>query len=327
MKKKMKWKKRLLLTAMLILCLLLAACSSNGKTSAPSGGQTAPGAPPMEDNGAAYDESAGLLPGADPKTGGDSGVYRDENAKIIRSADLEIQTTAYDQSFQTLERLTDRTGGYYESAETRGGGYYDQSAARYGSFTVRVPKDQYKAFMDSVGDVGHVTFSSESAEDVGEQYFDTEARLKTQRTKLDRLQTLLEKAATMEDIIDLENALAEVELQIEQLTGALRQYDSLVDYATIHITLSEVRRVSGQPDESAGLGARLAAAFSNGWASFSDGLGNLIVWCAYNFMGILLVLAAAVAAVIVLYRRRRAVALRAAEHQEPPEEPKPPKDP
>lgn len=64
-----------------------------------------------------------------------------------------------------------------------------------------------------------VTGQNEYKDDVSEAYYDTEARLKTQQTKLDRLHALLEQAATMEDIIALETALSETELQIEYLTG------------------------------------------------------------------------------------------------------------
>ena len=67
---------------------------------------------------------------------------------------------------------------------------------------------------------------SGSAEDVGQNYSDIELRLQTQRTKQERLLALLEKAATMEDIISLENALSETEYQIEQYTSDLKRYDS-----------------------------------------------------------------------------------------------------
>ena len=50
-------------------------------------------------------------------------------------------------------------------------------------------------------------------------------------------QALLEQADTMEDIISLENALGDVEYQIEQYSTELRRYDGLVDYATIGVEL------------------------------------------------------------------------------------------
>ena len=165
-----------------------------------------------------------------------AGVY--EDAKLIQRADYEVQTTDYPAAETALEALVERCGGYFEYQETSGGGYYESAARRWGSFTIRVPKEQYDAFSGSVGEVGHVVSQSGSAEDVGQNYSDIELRLQTQRTKQERLLALLEKAATMEDIISLENALSETEYQIEQYTSDLKRYDSLIDFATIELRLT-----------------------------------------------------------------------------------------
>ena len=95
-----------------------------------------------------------------------AGVY--EDAKLIQRADYEVQTTDYPTAETALEALVERCGGYFEYQETSGGGYYESAARRWGSFTIRVPKEQYDTFTGSVGGVGHVVSQSGSAEDVGE---------------------------------------------------------------------------------------------------------------------------------------------------------------
>ena len=145
---------------------------------------------------------------------------------------------------------------------------------------------------------------NQSSEEIGEVYFDTEARLRTQQTKQTRLLALLEQAATMEDIIDLENALSEVEYQIEQYSTELRRYDSLVDYATIGVELYEVRRLSDGAGTADRLGTRISTALSEGAQGAGEALGNVIVWCAYHLIA-LLVLAAAAAVVLAVCLRRR----------------------
>lgn len=100
---------------------------------------------------------------------------------------------------------------------------------------------------------------------MGQNYSDIELRLQTQRTKQERLLALLEKAATMEDIISLENALSETEYQIEQYTSDLKRYDSLIDFATIELRLTEVPD-QRRPGEVAPLGARVALCFWRGSA-------------------------------------------------------------
>ena len=48
----------------------------------------------------------------------------------------------------------------------------------------------------------------------------------------------------MEDIIALESAISETELEIEFLTGSLRKYDSKINFSTITLSLREVYRLS-----------------------------------------------------------------------------------
>lgn len=295
-------KRNRLLLPLALLLLLTCACSGGNSSSASSAGEEA--APeamaPMEatvaDQRLNFSESESAA--------GESRVYSDENAKLIRRASARLQTDDFSAAEAALNALVVEQGGYYESAAVEGGGYYDRNAARYGSYVIRVPKQAYDTFLSGVDGVGYVVSLNQSSEEIGEVYFDTEARLRTQQTKQTRLLALLEQAATMEDIIDLENALSEVEYQIEQYSTELRRYDSLVDYATIGVELYEVRRLSDGAGTADRLGTRISTALSEGAQGAGEALGNVIVWCAYHLIA-LLVLAAAAAVVLAVCLRRR----------------------
>ena len=127
-------------------------------------------------------------------------------------------------------------------------------------------------FLDQAGQAAHVTSRDEYAEDVSEAYYDNESRLSTQRTKLERLQLLLSQATVMEDIIALETAISETELEIEHLTGSLRKYDSLVGYSTVTLRLQEVYRLSSDEEPAITFGQRMGSAFTVGLAR---GINNL----------------------------------------------------
>ncbi|MCQ5030749.1 DUF4349 domain-containing protein [Flavonifractor sp. DFI.6.63] len=295
-------KRNRLLLPLALLLLLTCACSGGNSSSASSAGEEA--APeamaPMEatvaDQRLNFSESESAA--------GESRVYSDENAKLIRRASARLQTDDFSAAEAALNALVVEQGGYYESAAVEGGGYYDRNAARYGSYVIRVPRQAYDTFLSGVDGVGYVVSLNQSSEEIGEVYFDTEARLRTQQTKQTRLLALLEQAATMEDIIDLENALSEVEYQIEKYSTELRRYDSLVDYATIGVELYEVRRLSDGAGTADRLGTRISTALSEGAQGAGEALGNVIVWCAYHLIA-LLVLAAAAAVVLAVCLRRR----------------------
>ena len=148
-----------------------------------------------------------------------------------------------------------------------------------------------------------MTYSNTNTDDVSESYYDTEARLETARIKLGRLQELLAKATSMEDIITIESAISETEWDIENLSGTLRHYDALVDYATINVELSEVYKLSGQDEAVTTFGGRLGQSFVNGLKAVGNALEDLAVWLAYSWVW-LLVIAAVIVVVVRIIRRR-----------------------
>lgn len=226
-----------------------------------------------------------------------------ENVKIIYTADVNLESTRFDATVQGLNELVASAGGYFEYSNLEN---YN-SHYRSGSYTVRVPAEKFQSFCDSMGDLCQVNSISRNAQDVSEAYYDTESRLVTQQTKLARLQELLSRAELMEDIITLESAISDTELAIEQLTGSLRKYDSLVGYATVHIYLQEVYQLTEQEQPVIGFGAKLAAAFRTGCSRFVYGLQDLLISLARAWVGWLIFLAVVVVVVLVVWRiiRRR----------------------
>lgn len=294
---------KLLSALLLLVCLTLslAACSSASYSanSAPrpgAGGESADFAPAPS---SAPMDPGGILDGNYSTSAGSGSYY--ENTKVILTADLSLQSTDFEGAVAALDALVNAQKGYYESSEYSFGSYYG-SSARWGHFTVRVPRENYQAFLSAVGDVAHVTRRNTGTQDVGEAYYDAELHLKTLETKHERLLALLDKAELMEDIISLESALSEVEYQIQQYTSTLKRYDGLIDFATIRLDLEEVVRVTENPTEADPLHVRMGAALSKGWNDFCDSMADFAIWLAYNLVGVVIFLAIVAIAIVVLVR-------------------------
>ena len=93
----------------------------------------------------------------------------------------------------------------------------------------------------------------------------------------------------MEDIITLENALADVQYEIDMHTAELRRYDSLINYATFRINLEEVVKITQEPGPEDSFGVKLAASLKEGAAGFGDGLQALVLWIARNLIALVIV--------------------------------------
>lgn len=317
--------KQKLFAISLAALLLLAGCGGGdlaskgeGMNNAPASSAPSASAPSGEWNGTDYwdmDMSGGSAeapsmpePDMPQESAPGASIYQRPDAKLIRRAELSIQTEQFDESREALNKLVDDCGGYFEVASVHGGSYRDAYARRNGEYTVRVPAEKYNQFLSGTGDLGYVTSKDESSEDVGERYYDTESRLKTQRTKQERLLALLEKAETMEDIISLENALSNVEYEIEMYSSELNRYDALINFSTFQIYLNEVGQVTKEVGETASLGQRMAAGFQASVRNLGQGFRDFLIWASYNI--ILLVILAAVAAVAVTVGRRKLKKLR-----------------
>lgn len=232
-------------------------------------------------------------------------IYNDPDAKIIRTATLTIQTIDFDKAIKDLAELTEANGGYYETSNNNSGGYYDHAARRNAYFVIRIPKENYVAFRDAVGAIGHIYSFAENSKNVGEEYYDTEIRLETLRTKHDRLLALLADAKQMDDIISLQNALTDVEYEIDRLSSTLRKYDSLIDYSTFTVNLNEVIKINNEPGPQDGFGARLLAQLSDGLSSFGEGIQNFILWFARNIITLIIVAAVIFIAVKLIFRFKK----------------------
>ena len=246
-------------------------------------------------------EGAGAWNGDGQVGSGIDKSLSERGVKMIYSAHIEMQTLSYEQAVEDIAALVERSGAYFEQKNFSN----YSSGYRHASYTVRVPAEQFADFCAQVGTLCHVTWQDDSAENISEQYYDTQSRLETAQIKLARLQELLKKAENMEDIITIESAISDTELEIERLTGTLRQYDALVDYATVYLSLQEVYQLSNVEEPATSFASRMGAAFASGWRGFVGALESLAVALAYGWVWLLLLAAVGTVAGRLLWKRRR----------------------
>ena len=283
----------------LLLVLSLAACggSKSAEFTAEAPAASADMAYPMEPGMA---EEMGFDFSSTASSGTNGGAAYPAGQKLIRTAQMNRETTDFEKTVQGLTDLTEQMGGYFESSSVG-----KRSNGRWADYTVRIPAEKYQSFLDQAGELCHETWRDTQQEDISERYYDTQGRLKTQQIKLERLQALLAKAENMEDIITIESAISETEQMIDDLSGTLRHYDDQVDYATVSISLSEVYKLSNVEEVPDSFMSRLGKAFTGGLADFADGLENFAVALAYGWMWLLILVVVAVVVVRVLRARRR----------------------
>lgn len=152
--------------------------------------------------------------------------------------------------------------------------------------TLRIPVLKLEQFVTNIQENSNVLYSNEYVQDVTLSYVDLESHKKAGAQEQDTLLRLLEKAETIEDIIQIESRLSDVRYQIESMESQLRTYDNLISYSTVYISLSEVERetVLSKDDPL----TEMKTGFTNSFYKIIDGFKNFGIDFVINLPYIIL---------------------------------------
>ena len=238
----------LLLTALLLS--VLSGCGSKSYESGPAM-KNYQFADTVAETMAASEDFAMSVAEADTGSGEDSiADALPENRKWVITMNIDTETEDLDGALDSLNRQIAALGGYIQEQNIRNGSSYSNLRYRNASMTVRVPAEQLDSFTASLTDFSNVVSSSRSAEDITLSYVDTETRITALETERDRLLELMEQAETMSDLLEIESRLTDVNYELERYGSRLRTMDNQVSYATIYLSVKEVKECRSRPSGS-----------------------------------------------------------------------------
>ena len=230
------------------------------------------------------------------------------NHKIITTYTFEMRTDEFDTHFEQLQDKAAQLGGYIQSSSVSGTKPVTYSDyGRTANLTFRIPTAKAKEFVDFTQGTGEITYSNCDTDDITLNYFDTETRLGVLRDQLDRLKEILKTTSKMEDLVELEKAISETTLEIEQYTTQLRRYDDLVDYTTVHVNINENRLTKG-PAAKESIGERMSTGIAESFAAVGVFLENALVGivCAIPVLLVVAALAAVIVLIVKLIKKGKA---------------------
>lgn len=270
------------------------------------------GAPVTTAAAASEDSSAAMPPveGLGTQTLGDTTVgltvlQRSSGQKVISDGRVEIEVKSGDfqNAFSQALLIADRYGGYLVSSTSQASG--EEGGLKSGTIAIRVPAASFDNALADAGKIGEVKNREVQTQDVTEEYVDLQARITNAKAHVQALLTLLAKAKTVDEVLQVQQVLTAAQQELEQLEGRQRFLDEHTDYSTLTLVIYE---------------AGVLVTPSGAWGvtdALKDGLHNLVD--AFNAivrgLGILvpvLVILAIVAYVVyrlwrAAVRRRRAI--------------------
>lgn len=281
-----------LIFVLIALILVLSGCAGQ----APAADQ---GARPVEAPAAAQPEVQNSATGATTANVPDQQVL--DARMIVYNGNMTLIVKDTDATAREIETLAKSLEGYVANANS----FRDQDGIMIYNITMRVPAAQFDAARAALrGLAVRVDNESVNTDDVTDQYYDLDARLKTlkatEQQLLDLLTETRERGGKVEDIMSIYRELVSVQSEIESLQGQLNRLDKTVALSTLTLNV--------QPDS-------LATPLSTGWRpletlknsfgaliSVLRGLVDFFIYLVVVVLPVLLILAIPVVVVVLVIR-------------------------
>lgn len=196
---------------------------------------------------------------------------------IARTVSLSIVAEKdFDGARASLDKILARHNGYAASLNVS----TPQGAARSLQASLRIPAPHLAAALGELKALGHVENETQNGEEVTQQHADLVARLKNSRETEQRLQAILvQRTGKISDVLAVEQQIARVRGEIEQMEGEQKALEHRVDFATIDLKLSEEYKAKlDSPAPSAS--TQLHNASVNGYRNVVDTLLALLLFFA-----------------------------------------------
>ena len=216
---------------------------------------------------------------------------------LIRTGQAEVRVDSLEPAIAALTALAQRSGGYVGNTSFMGG----EERRRMATLQIRVPSGRFGDLQAGLATIGQVRSLSVQVQDVGEEYTDATARVKSKRAAEARMLELLRtRAGKLSDVVELEQALEQVREEIETTEGRLRYLRNQVGLSTMSVTLTEPGLNIAEPGYHP-----IRDSFSAAWRNFTGFIAGLIAASGW-LVPLALLLGLGVRLVIWLRGRRTA---------------------
>jgi hypothetical protein len=173
-----------------------------------------------------------------PDIGSVPGQAASIDRKIVKNAEVSVLVEDSDIAVDRLTQVVSDSGGYIVSSRVW---YqeYDKENYKYASITLGIPVDQFEVTMRRVRALGlRVLDENASGEDVTDQFVDLQSRLTNLEATQARIQSFLADAKSVDEALRINQELAQIEAQIEEVKGRMNYLSDRSAFSTITVTIS-----------------------------------------------------------------------------------------
>lgn len=194
---------------------------------------------------------------------------------LIKNATLEFSVKNYHESHKKIAKIINNANAYISSEKETNSKYKILNRME-----IRVISDQFNSLLNSLSNNSlELEEKKIEVEDVTEEFYDIKTRLKTKKALEKRYMSILNKAKSVSDILEIEEKLGEVREEIESKEGRLKFLSHQVNYSTINLLFYQKKVIMPKPPVN--YFEKVLISFMEGWKGFTEFLIALIsIWPA-----------------------------------------------
>jgi len=192
---------------------------------------------------------------------------------VIKNAEVSLEVADVSDAEARIRARAEQLGGYVVSASTSGSGEYLSTAIVF-----RVPADRFEDALSGVeGLARRVLSRSVGGQDVTEEFVDLGSRLRNLEATRDRLLDLLGRATRVEDALQVNQALTDVQGEIEQIQGRRQYLQQSAAFSTITAQLTPVPPPPTIIEENGWQPLAVAARALRGLVAFGQDIASMAI--------------------------------------------------
>jgi hypothetical protein len=156
---------------------------------------------------------------------------------IIKDGNVHLLVEDTDVTIDGVMQVVSDLGGYVLSSRVWYQPWGDENY-KYASITIGVPAEEFERAIRRLRALAiRVLDETSSGEDVTDQYVDLQSRLESLQATRARILEFLDRARTVQEALQVNEELAAVEQQIEEVQGRINYLSGRAAYSTITIQI------------------------------------------------------------------------------------------
>ncbi|QEH38569.1 hypothetical protein OJF2_71730 [Aquisphaera giovannonii] len=191
--------------------------------------------------------------------------------KIIYDGEIDLIVKDVDPIARQINAMVQEARGYIAEQSTTG----SPGSVRSMRWKLRVPVERFDSLVEKLAGLGELEKNTRTSQDVTEQFYDVESRIKNKKAEEKSLTKILdERTGKLEEILKIETELSRVRGEIEVFEGRLRMLDNLSSLATLTVSIREREKFEPPPPAVADFSTQV----SRTWESSIKGMIDLGKW-------------------------------------------------